>query len=191
LLEYENCSQYDGICGIYLEELTNCKNSLTTLSSSVITEELIVNFIEFLQKLVSEECSSTLTTFICQYVYPPCNDNGSPLLITQEQCVNIRDDVCANEWRIAMSSEFGALLPTCEAFENVSGSSSRNVSEPLQCHYQFKEYCGLCLPSCRNFSQFNDEDMKFGVVALICYMGLSLSGSIVLLISAIVKRKTM
>ena len=194
MLDYGNCSQYDGICSVYLEQLTENNNSLATLSSSAITEELVIKFIEVLQTLVSDECSSVLATFICQYAYPPCDGNGSPLLITQEQCVNIRDDVCANEWRIVMATEEGSLLPVCEAFESESDSSSvvtRNISEPLRCHHHFREYCGICLPLCRTFSQYSDEDIKFGAITLASYITLSLSGAIILLIAAIVKRKSM
>jgi len=155
---------------------------------------MVVNFIEFLQtfsSIVSEECSSTLIAFVCQHAFPPCDGDGSPLLLTQEQCINIRDDVCANEWRIIMATEHSLLLPFCEALENPSSSVTRNVSEPFKCHYHFKKYCGLCFPLCRTFPQYSEESIKFGTVTLIGYMSLSLSGAAILLIAVIVKRKTM
>ncbi|XP_065890808.1 uncharacterized protein [Dysidea avara] len=132
--------------------------------------------------------------FICQYAYPPCDGNGSPLLITQEQCVNIRDEVCVNEWRIAMATESGSLLPVCETFNDEDDSSSvatRNASEPLRCHYQFREYCDVCLPLCGDFSQYPDQVKVAERSVIILSAVLALIGGIFVLIAAIKRRKTM
>ena len=188
---------YDGICSIHLQTLTGIGDNITTQSHSVITEEQISEFFDLLQGfsgLVSEECSAEVLPFICQYAFPPCDDDGSPLLITQEQCINIRDDVCATEWRIAMATDSGSLLPVCEAFDDEDDPSlvaTRNTSEPLRCHYQFREYCGFCLPLCGTFSQYPDQ-VKFaerGVIILSAV--LALIGGIIVLIASIKRRKTM
>jgi len=194
----ENCSQYDGICSVYLRHLPNVSEPLTTtFEDSIFEEEQPARFSEFLEQfssLISEKCSVAVMPFICQYVYPPCDDNGSPLLITEEQCVNIRDDVCANEWRIAMATELGTLLPTCEAFESGSDSTSvvvRNDSDSLQCHYQFRNYCGVCIPLCGTFSQYPDQ-VKFterGFIILSTV--LAIIGGTMMFIAAIIRRKQM
>ena len=132
--------------------------------------------------------------FVCQYAYPPCDGNGSVKYITQEQCVNIRDNVCETEWRIAMTTEQGNLLPVCETFgtgNESSSNTSRNNAEQLRCHYQFKEYCGLCLPLCGKFSQYPDQ-VKFGERAvLILAATLTLIGGFVVLIATLTRQLEM
>jgi len=131
--------------------------------------------------------------FLCQYVYPPCDGNGSAKFITQEQCINIRDEVCALEWSIAINTELGNLLPICEEF-NVGNDSSlivRNDAEPRRCHYQFKEFCGVCLPLCGTFSQYRDQ-VKFGERAIIILSAiLALIGGFVVLVAAIMRQSEM
>ena len=122
----DQCAQYDGICGIHLNGLTT---DLTTLSNNAINEQQLSEFFSVLESysaIVSDECSAVVMPFLCQYVYPPCDGNGSAQFITQEQCINIRDDLCEIEWRIAMTTEHGNLLPVCEIFGNDNESSSIN-----------------------------------------------------------------
>ena len=129
----ENCSNYEGVCSSYLQQLINTNTTLTTLSNNLLSNVEVIEFVDNMYNNVSEECSSVLTTFVCQYAYPPCDGNDSPLLLTQEQCVNIRDDVCVNEWRFAMATESGPLdiVNICEmAYANVT-------EQPLQYHCQF------------------------------------------------------
>ena len=194
----ENCSQYDGICSVYLRQLPDASEPLTTTSEDFVIDELqLSKFFEFLEQyssLISEECSAAVMPFICQYTYPPCDGNGSLLLITQEQCVNIRDDACVSEWRIAMATELGALLPTCEAIESGGNSSSvvtRNDSEPLICHYQFKEYCGVCILLCGTFSQYPDQIKLTERGVIIFSAVLALLGGTLMFIAAIIRRKQM
>ena len=132
--------------------------------------------------------------FLCQYAYPPCDGNGSVQFITQEQCVNIRNNVCKTEWRIAMTIEQGNLLPVCETFGTDNKSSLvtiENDTEPLICHYQFKEFCGVCLPLCGTFSQYPDQ-VRIGEKALLILAAISaLIGGAVVLIAAVIRRSAM
>ena len=194
----ESCFQNDGFCSIFLRHLPNSTEPLTTtFEDSIHDEEQLSRFSEFLEQyssLISEECSVAVMPFICQYAFPPCDGEGSPLLITQEQCINIRDDVCANEWRITMATELGTLLPNCEAFESEDNSSSvatRNDLDPLQCHYQFRNYCGVCIPLCGTFSQYPDQ-VKFTERGFIIFSAvLALIGGTLMFIAAIIRRKQM
>jgi len=71
------------VCSVYLENFTGVTNKkLTIVINDIAAEEDIVifrNTIEAFSSLVSEECSAAVMPFICQYVYPPCDDNGSQL----------------------------------------------------------------------------------------------------------------
>ena len=160
------------------------------MSNYDIQEELL-GLLERFYSNVSEECSADLLPFICQYVYPPCDGDGSPLLVTEEQCVNIRDDVCANEWKIAMTTELKPLLPVCEEFRegDNSGAGIRNVSDPPSCHYQFDDFCGVCLPLCAKFSQYRAQT-KFAVRGITIFsFALELVGGSLVLIAFIIRRK--
>jgi len=159
------------------------------MSNNDVLEDQIIQFLGLLRKFsssVTEECSQVVMPFICQYVYPPCDDDGSPQLITQEQCVSIRDDVCANEWRIVMNLEQGSFLPVCEEFG--SGNYSR-ISDSLSCHYQFDNFCGLCLPLCEKFSQYRVQTKRTVKVITIFSFVMELVGGSLVLIAAIIRRK--
>ena len=134
----------------------------------MITEQQLYEFFSLLESFsttISKECSAAVFPFLCQYVHPPCDGNGSAQFITQEQCSNIRDDVCESEWRIAMTIEQGNLLPVCETLGTGSGVTVSDP-EPLKCHYQFKEFCGVCLPLCGIFSQYSDQ-VRFTTTAFV------------------------
>ena len=196
-LSYDgNCSHYEGVCSAYLNLLTNTNKPLTTMSNNDVQEEQILEFLGLLRRFssqLSEQCSAVVMPFICQYVYPPCDGDGSPLLITEEQCINIRDDVCANEWRFALNLDQGSLLPTCEDFGGVDNSSAgiRNVPDSPSCHYQFDDFCGVCLPLCAKFSQYRAKT-KFAVRGITVFsFALELVGGILVLIASVIRRKQM
>ena len=147
----------------------------------MITEQQLSEFFSILQSyssVISEECSAAVFPFLCQYVNPPCDGNGSTQFITQEQCINIRDNLCEAEWRIAMTIEHGNLLPVCETFGTGSVITVNNT-EPLRCHYQFKEFCGVCLPLCGIFSQYPD-DVRFTEAAV------AIAGGVLVVISGLI-----
>ena len=73
--------------------------------------------------------------------------------------------MCTSEWRFAITTELGKLLPNCETVQsehNFSSVGAINTSEPLNCHYQFGEYCGLCIPLCGSFSLYRVQ-VKFAI----------------------------
>ena len=165
----------------------------------MINEQQLSEFFLFLESfsaIISDECSTAVMPFLCQYVYPPCDGNGSMQFITQEQCVNIRDEACKREWRLAMTTEQGNLLPVCETFGTNNESTSidnviENDPEPLRCHYQFKEFCGLCLPLCGTFSQYRDQ-VRFAERAVIILSAvLALIGGFIVFTAAVIRRSEM
>ena len=195
----ENCSQYEGTCSAYLKSLQATNSSLTVIVNSAITEQQLSTFfyaLDDLSDLISKECLAAIIPFTCQYVYPPCDGNGTAKFITQEQCINIRDKVCVSEWRFAMATRSRSLLPICEAIDADNNNISQineesNVSEPLQCHYQFKEYCGVCLPLCGTFSQYTTEVRISEDIVIIISSILAIIGGVIVLTVAAIKRKEM
>lgn len=195
----ENCSEYAGICSVHLKLLTPTNSNLTTVVSTVITEQLLTLFfnnLEIFSDLLSKECSAVIMPFLCQYAYPPCDVDGNAQFITREHCMSIRDEVCASEWRFAMATKLGSLLPLCEAIDAnnynvIFNEEEVNTSEPLKCHHQFKEFCGVCLPLCATFSQYSDQvkNVEYAVITASGIFG-TIGGIIMLIITAI-RRKTM
>ena len=136
--------------------------------------------------------------FLCQYVYPPCDGNGNAKFITQEQCINIRDEVCISEWRFAMATDLGSLLPVCEAidFNNVNSinliEKEDNISASLtKCHHQFKEFCGVCLPLCATFSQYTDQVRIHEDIIIVTSGILAVIGGVIVLTVAAIRRREM
>ena len=183
-----------------MKQLIATNNTLTTVVNSDITEKQLSSFLASLENfpdLISKECSAAIMPFLCQYVYPPCDDsNGSRRFITQEQCINIRESVCESEWKFAMATKFGSLLPFCEAFDANNNFSAiakgMNLSsETPRCHYQFKKLCGVCLPLCGAFSQYSATITLSENILIIITAILAIIGGIIVFIAAIVRRKEM
>ena len=182
-----------------MEHLGRSNDNLSsTLTLKEISENELANFIGILNQFsgfVSEQCAEVVLPFLCQYIHPPCDGNGSVNLISQEQCSNIRDVVCADEWRLAMATSSSSLLPVCEHFSGVDSitgdNTTQTIPQPIQCNYQFKEYCGLCRPLCGEFS-LHSVQSKFGErIALITAAVLAFIGGILVFIAAIIRRKVM
>ena len=170
---------------------------MVTLSNNFITEQQLSELFQFLESLsafISDECSAVVMPFLCQYAYPQCDGNGSAQFITHEQCINIRDDVCNTEWRIALTTEQGTLLPVCETIgaDNESNVATVEVNpEPLVCHYQFKEFCGVCLPLCGAFSQYPDQVKHSERIVIILAAVLLVIGGLVSLVFVVIRPSEM
>ena len=176
---------------MYLAAISDSDDEITSYTNDAITEEQIIQLFELLRSfsdLISEECSNVVHPFVCQYAYPPCDGNGSALLITKEQCVNVQNEVCDQEWRYVMNTEYGSMLPDCEEIGDDSGLS--NQTEPLKCHHHFKERCGLCLPVCGEYSPASDETNHAENIALLICGILGLFGGVIMFSFAIKRRKT-
>ena len=189
----EECEEYSGIC---LEHLNKSNSVLFTQTLNGISENDFNTFALFLNQysdLINQQCSDVVLPFLCQYAYPPCNvSSGNVSYISKTQCTNIRDALCSVEWSLAMQT-FPSLLPNCQNFND--GDRNNAVlpiaPQPLQCHYQFKEFCGFCLPLCGKFSQ-HKTDTKFYARALIIIGGTAgFIGGILVFIASAYRRKTM
>ena len=93
-----------------------------------------------------------------------------------------------------MATRFGSLLPICEAIvadnNNISQiNEESNVSEPLNCHYQFKEFCGVCLPLCGTFSQYTAEVRISEDIIIITSSILAIIGGVIVLVLAAIKER--
>ena len=149
------CMEYNGVCAAHLSQLYN-GTSLFTLTHNVISEDTVIQFMHYIVALASEQCRDKVLPFLCQYVYPPCNIAGNATnFISQTQCSNIRDALCSFEWKLVMHTSLAHLLPNCDV--DSDDNTLPIALQSLQCHHQFKEFCGLCLPLCGKFTLYQDE----------------------------------
>ena len=186
--------QYDGVCAQYLSQLNN-GTSLSSLTLIGPSEDDVNDFIDIITVYASEQCQDAALPFLCQYIFPPCDVSDDNVdFIGRTQCINIRDAICSFEWSVVMATPSASLLPNCENF-NDDNNDSDNVSlivpQSLQCHYQFKEYCGLCLPLCGKFSQYRVQT-KFQERSIIIFSGVAaFIGGILVFIASIYRWRAM
>ena len=195
----DNCVEYSGICSEHLKHL-DTNNSLHTLTVNGISQDDISTFVDYLNQysgFLGKQCLDAVMPFLCQYAFPPCDVNGGNVqIISKTQCTNIRDALCSVEWNLAMRTPAGAaLLPKCESFNDDDNHNASLIApiEPqsLQCHYQFKEYCGLCLPLCGKFSQYRVED-KLQERSIFIFAGAAaFIGGILVFLASAYRRKAM
>ena len=155
--------------------------------------------------LISEDCRTLGLPLFCQYFYPICNPDGSPIGITEEQCVSVTEGVCEEAVQLARSVPM-FNIPDCREFvsESSSGMQINNntntatdhtgataTNNNITCHPQFDAHCGMCIPTCNRFSETSKErqrtlDIFFIIAALTCVIG----GTFVILVS-IIRRDVM
>ena len=96
--------------------------NISTATDVLISERLSTIGVQYLQTLnPSQECVAELVPFLCQYLFTPCDERGVAYYPSSEDCVYIRDQVCAREWeeitRIPTVAEY---LPNCESLPDDS-----------------------------------------------------------------------
>ena len=178
------------MCNAYHNSFTR---SLLNSNTTDLEEQLVMlsSILEDYSTLISEECLSVVVPFLCHHAYPPCDGNNSIQLLTQEQCINIRDSVCVSEWRFVMATELGSLLPVCEAFDSTGSSliKEENRLVPPKYHDQFKEFCGLCLPLCGKFSQYRGQLKLTETLVIVIVVVVAFIGGIMVFVAATIRRK--
>lgn len=70
-------------------------------------------------QIPDEDCKQVAFPFLCQYMFPLCDvpaDGccGNMLLPSQEECIKVSEHQCRNEWILAKTYGYGALLPNCD-----------------------------------------------------------------------------
>ena len=166
-----------------------------TLTFNGQSEDDINSFIDIVMQFASMQCRDTVLPFFCQYIFPPCDvSSGNVDFVSRTQCINIRDAVCSFEWNVVINTPSAALLPNCENFDDDDDDDNKTlpiVAQPLQCQYQFKEFCGLCLPLCGEFSQYRVQDKFQEKSVLIVSSIAAIIGGILVFVASIWRRKAM
>ncbi len=62
----------------------------------------------------SDACRSEITPLLCLYLFGLCSTSGDNIQLTLNQCQEVRDVVCVDEWSRAV--DLKVPLPDCESF---------------------------------------------------------------------------
>ena len=163
----------------------------------------------------SQACVSSLIPFMCQYLFPLCDGNGTVHKPSRNQCIEISSAVCRDEWKSAINIlNLKDYLPDCQHLPETSLCNNGNMHQPLglssfsvlstsadntyeiqsindsevQCNDQFYLSNGTCLPLCDKLNFYSDELMNN---SLIIESIAAIIFGIVLLISTCIWRNKM
>ena len=159
-------------------------NFCLTNSLSLIQALLAVNLV-----LENEECNKAAIPFLCNATFSLCSDNSS-VLDLKEECIQVRDDKCAIEWRI-LENIFNVPIPSCDSL-STNGTLTFAKAPQLTCPDQFDAFCdSVCLPSCGEFSQHSDDAAVASRVLAIFFEAIGLISGVITLIACLFNRKKM
>ena len=111
---------------------------------------MVLQYIYYLSVLLeNSHCTIDLLHFTCSVAELEINNVFKINDDLMEKCIEVRDNICSVEWRIA-ESFINISLPECESL-NENFTTSRDSF--LDCPDNFGIFCGsLCQPLCAEFS---------------------------------------
>ena len=63
-------------------------------------------------------CGAASARFLCQYLFPLCDGNGTLYAPTYQECATLSEGVCSEEWRLAPAARI--TLPVCSSLSNTT-----------------------------------------------------------------------
>jgi hypothetical protein len=83
----------------------------------------------------SPQCREAIIPFLCLYTFTLCDSSNNLHTILREDCLELRDDICAEEWIQAVGFLGNGVLPVCEdlpdGVDECSGKLSLISSIPI------------------------------------------------------------
>ena len=73
---------------------------------------LLVNGLSFLNP--SPQCREAIIPFLCLYIFTLCDVDGHLHTVVREDCLELRDNICIEEWSQAAALLPPGSLPVCE-----------------------------------------------------------------------------
>ena len=125
-----SCSQlsnYSGeVCRKDLTSLQVCFSGVPSplgIPSGVDQQEGETNAMDLVTGLSflnpSQQCREALMPFICLFIFNLCDSSNTLHTILRQDCLDIRDDLCASEWSQAIAILGAEVLPVCEDFPDI------------------------------------------------------------------------
>lgn len=81
----------------------------------------------------SPECAVALTPFLCLFIFGLCDSSNRLRTIVREECLELRDNICATEWSIAIQLLGNGVLPVCEVLPEISNECILGRFAKLPC----------------------------------------------------------
>ena len=130
-----------------------------------------------------DQCGEAVSQFFCNVVGAVGNDS-------YKECLQVRDDKCAAEWRIA-ENFLDVPLPSCDSFKE-SANLTIERAPILSCPDDFGIFCGsLCQPLCADISLFDDTATIAYIVLNIVLHTASIITGVVTILACFVRRTKM
>ena len=133
-------------------------------------------------------CSKVILSLFCnaEALYDGCNVTIS----LDEECVKVRDNECAAEWRI-VEILFNLTLLDCNSL-NETGNISLSRAPTQTCPDDFGVLCGsICQPLCAEFSLYNDAATTAYAVLNALFQCTSILTGLITIVASIYDRKKM
>ena len=67
----------------------------------------------------SPECAEAIIPFLCLSIFSVCDANNRSHTILRADCLELRDDICADVWRGAVAILGPGALPICEELPDI------------------------------------------------------------------------
>jgi len=184
---------YTGLCLDYLQ-MTAAKYDMPITNGSVMVKnnprvnnpDALVNLFTS-ASIAYPECARDGLPLLCNYFYLVCDNTGhSPAVLSnlEENCTEVSQGSCQQIWQHALNFE---IAPDCSNLDGNDIMSSSNIT----CHPHFDLRCGLCVPTCEDFSETPHHiqttiDIFFDIAGFIMVIG----GALVIIVS-IIRREVM
>ena len=78
----------------------------------------LVNGLSFLNS--SPQCREAIMPFLCLYIFTLCDSSNNLRTTLREDCLELRDNICAEEWSQAVGFLGPGVLPLCEDLPDIT-----------------------------------------------------------------------
>ena len=157
-------------------------------NSSLRGLNIVYNQAEILRR---SECMESVQSLYCSVGNASCSYNNNTANASSSkyrECIQVRDQSCAAEWRISINV-LNVSLPDCDSFTDYHDSTS---IPDLICPDHYGVFCdSLCLPQCSQFSPFDDTLTTALSAFTITFYTFAIVGGVVSLVACILTRKKM
>lgn len=67
----------------------------------------------------SQQCREAIVPFTCLFIFNLCDSRNTLHTIIMQDCLDIRDNICASEWSQAIAILGAEVLPVCEDLPDI------------------------------------------------------------------------
>jgi hypothetical protein len=75
----------------------------------------------------SSQCREAISPFLCLYTFTLCDSRNNLHTILREDCLELRNDICAEEWIRVAGFLGNGILPVCEDLPDIIDECSIGI----------------------------------------------------------------